>query len=64
MNLTIFDVKCVPGEANQWVDLRSDDPINTNDDDDDDDVQDVITKMATGGVLFSAALLDQLYTTL
>ena len=46
--IDVMDVKvCLPGEANQWVNLRSYDPININDDD--DDVQDVI-KMATGGV--------------
>ena len=46
--IDVMDVKvCLPGEANQWVNLRSYDPIITNDDD--DDVQDVI-KMATGGV--------------
>ena len=47
--IVVIDIKvCLPGEANQWVNLRSYDPIITNDDDD-DDVQDVI-KMATGGV--------------
>ena len=47
MMVVIVVKVCVPGEANQWVDPRSYDPIITNDDD--DDVQDVI-KMATGGV--------------